>query len=218
MSVLSFSARAVAGAAVLGVVATASAQGAAAALDLTAGHVDVVDVAYVAGTGLELSVHDESVTPSVERDPAEVRLVALPGARTSVPASAAYSFLGSPGAPVWILPEEQDAELLWPGISAEEVAPGAFANDRLTLQVTGVTGPDGVSVFSTVNGAPQVLLDTEDAAPGTLPVVAGEHLHANWAFEAAGDYTISYRVSGTLAGSGQVVTSDVVTLAFQVRA
>lgn len=35
-----------------------------------------------------------------------------------------------------------------------------------------------------------------------MPLAAGAHTHANWAFSAAGTYTVTFRVSGTLAATG----------------
>ncbi len=182
---------------------------------LSQGHVDAVDVHYEDGE-LELHVHDETVDPSVERDPAEVVFRVLPGARTTVPADPAYRFLGSPGAPVWVLPQEQVPGLLWPGLSTEEIEPGVFAGDRVTLTLWRVRGPGALSVFTTdAFGAPTVLADSGDGTPDRLTLATGGHQHVNWGFTRPGTYKAVVQASGTLADGTRVV-SDPAVHTFQV--
>lgn len=190
---------------------------AAAPVVLSVGHVDAIDVAYEDGA-FALSVHDETVEPDVERDPASVVFRALSHAKVAVPDDPAYGFLGAAGASVWVLPEVQDETLLWPGLSAEEVEPGVFTGDEVSVVFTRVSGPDGFSLFDTgADGGPNVLVDSEDGLPDVVRLSAGTHQHANWAFEAPGSYRITYRVKGTLAANGQRVFSAPVTLRFSVQ-
>lgn len=182
------------------------------------GHIDALDVAYEDG-GLEVAIHDETVVPDVERDPDEVLLVALPGARTTVPDDPAYGFLGRPGASVWVLPEVEDPALLWPGIATEEVEAGVFEGDVLRLRLVRVVGPGEVALFTTdAFGAPDVVFDSGDGLPDRSDLPVGTHAHANWAFDRPGDYRLVFEVSGRLAdGSGVRVSSGRVALAFEVR-
>lgn len=187
---------------------------AAPLVELDRGHVDVVGIGYENGV-LDLHVHDDE--SGTEYSPAQVRLVARPGARTTVAEDPAYGFLGAPGADVWVLPQVQDPELLWPGIGAEEVAAGTFAGDSLRVDVLSVCGPGDVSVFTTdAFGTPTVLVDSGNGLPDRVNTSAGAHLHANWAFEAAGDYTVQIRVSGVLASTGRRISSAVETYSFRV--
>ncbi|MGL5828300.1 MAG: choice-of-anchor M domain-containing protein, partial [Angustibacter sp.] len=118
---------------------------------------------------------------------------------------------------VWVLPEIQDPTLLWPGLAADEVPTGTFANDAISLNFSSFTGPDGVSIFSNgPSGEPQVLVDSEDSLPDVVTLAAGSHSHANWAFEKAGTYQITVTASGVLASTGQSVTSDPAVLTFKV--
>ncbi|MGL5930621.1 MAG: choice-of-anchor M domain-containing protein [Dermatophilaceae bacterium] len=186
-------------------------------VSLTTGHVDVVDIAWEDGE-FELAVHDESVTPDVERDPDDVLLVALRGARTTVPDDPAYRFLGAAGSTVSILPQAQNPDLLWPGFSAEEIEPGTFVGDTVEARFTKLSGPDGVSVFTEgADGSPQVVADSEDSTPDVIPLTAGEHFHANVAFEKPGTYRITYQATGVLADTGARVTSAPATLVVSVR-
>ncbi|ADB31099.1 hypothetical protein Kfla_2008 [Kribbella flavida DSM 17836] len=187
---------------------------AASRVVLDQGHVDVVGVAYENG-GLDVHVHDDQT--GTEYSPAEVQLVAKPGSEIAVPADPAYRFLGAAGARAWVLPQAQDPELLWPGIGAEEVASGVFTNDALKVDVVGVSGPGDVSIFTTdAFGTPTVLVDSGNGLPDRITTTAGDHLHANWAFEAPGTYQLKVRVTGTLAATGKRVTSAIATYCFKV--
>lgn len=181
---------------------------------LDQGHVDVVGIAFEDGA-FNLHVHDEE--HGVEYAPSEVSLVAKPGSEIAVPDDPQYSFLGTAGARAWVLPQVQDPELLWAGIGAEEIEPGVFKDDALKLDVIGVTGPADLSIFTTdAFGAPTVLVDSGNGLPDRINTSAGAHLHANWAFEAAGTYKVKVKVCGTLAATGQQV-SGVATYTFQVN-
>lgn len=197
-------------------VAAGPATAATTTVTLDSGHVDVIGIAFE-DNQFNVHVHDEGT--DTEYAPSQVRLAVKPEARTEVPNDPAYAFLGTPGSPVWVLPQVEDARLLWPGIATEEIQPGVFVNDTLTVKVECVSGPAGFSIFTTDPvGAPTVLVDSGNGLPDSISVPAASHLHANWAFEAAGSYTITVRVSGTLAATGQKVTSALATYRFKVIA
>jgi surface-anchored protein len=183
--------------------------GTASAEPISTGHVDVVDVDYASGA---LTV--QALVNGVERDPATVELVVKNTAKTTVPNSSAYSFLGAPGDPVWILPQTQNANLLWPGWNAAEVPGGVFASNTLQLTMTSVTGGE-LAIYSTGLGGPTVLFDNGNGLPDTRPLAVGAHTHANWAFSSAGTYTVTFRVSGTLT-NGTTVFDDA-TYTFTVQ-
>lgn len=182
---------------------------------ISQGHIDAVDVHYEDG-GLELHVHDSTVDPSVERDPADVVMRVLPGAKTTVPDDPAYGFLGRPGAPVWVLPQAQDPALLWPGLSTEELEPGVFAGDSVTLTLRKVRGPGALSVFTTdAVGAPTVLANSGDGTPDHLTLGVAGHRHVNWGFTRPGWYRAAFQATATLA-DGTTVTSDPTVFTFWV--
>ncbi|MGC7102724.1 choice-of-anchor M domain-containing protein [Amycolatopsis lurida] len=201
-----FVAAAIATVVTFGVAGTAS----AAPLVISAGHVDVVDVDYASGA-LTVQLLDSA---GVERDPATVELQVLPGARTTVPANSAYSFLGAPGDPVWILPQTQNPNLLWAGWNSADVPSGTFASG-LQLSLIGVTGGE-LAIYTSGLSGPSVLFDNGNGLPDTRPLAIGAHTHANWAFSGAGTYTVTFRVSGTLSTGATV--SDEATYTFTVQA
>ncbi|RKR86839.1 surface-anchored protein [Micromonospora pisi] len=199
-----------------GILAFSAPAQASAITVISQGHVDAIDVAYEEGEW-GITIHDETVEPDVERDPADVLLVARHEAKTTVPDDPTYAFLGAPGAEVWVLPETQDTALLWPGLSAEEVEPGVFVGDSIQIRFKQVLGPDGLSLFTTDPvGAPTVLVDSEDGLPDAVTLPAGAHLHANWAFEKAGVYLIKVDATAQLAADGTRVTSAPAWIKFAV--
>ena len=174
---------------------------------LSAGHVDIADIAYEDGA-LEIGVHDETVEPDVEREVDDVVFLVKRAARTTVPDNPAFGFLGAAGATTWILPEIQNEELLWPGIATEEIESGVFAGDTVTLAVQKVNGPGRLAVFTEdAVGNPNVLVNSADGLPDAVALDAGSHLHASWAFSKAGVYFIKVKATGTLT-DGTRVTSD----------
>ncbi len=181
----------------------------AATVTLSQGHVDVVDLDYAA-SALTADVRDSTVSPAVDRAPADVLFQVTTQARTTVPTNTKYAFLGTPGAPVWILPQTQKASVLWPGWSTEGVSAGVLTGDAVTLKLVGVTGPAHFSVYSTdAFGSPTVLFDSGNGLPDSLSVPVNTHRHANWAFEAAGSYTITFEATGTRTAGGQVSSGQV---------
>ncbi|MFB6398478.1 choice-of-anchor M domain-containing protein [Polymorphospora lycopeni] len=194
-----------------------AAQPAAAAerVVLSRGHVDAVDVHYTGGQ-LQLKVHDGTVEPSVERDPADVTFQVAPGAATTVPDDPRYAFLGTPGADVWVLPQTQDPDLLWPGWNTTELGTGVFAGNQVRLSLVDVAGPGAVTLFG-VNafGDPLVRFRSSDGLPDAIDVPVGTHAHASWAFTALGEYTLKFRADATLA-DGTALTTGPVDYSFVV--
>ncbi|OKJ73246.1 hypothetical protein AMK30_19345 [Streptomyces sp. CB02460] len=187
----------------------------AAPVTLTSGHVDVLDVDYASGA-LTLDLLDETTATAVDRAPADVTLsVPVAAKRTNVPSTAPWAFLGT-GGTAWILPQSQASGLLWAGWNTTGVPGGTFQNDKLTFSLTGVSGPAGFSIYTASGSTPTVLFDSGDGLPDSLSVSTGAHTHANWGFDAAGTYKVTFSVSGVLASTGQTVTTGAKTYTFKV--
>lgn len=205
----------IAAATIAGVLAAVAPAQASSAVVLSVGHVDVVGVAYEDGA-LNLHVHDEGT--DAEYAPHQVRLDVLPAAQTEVPDEPSYAFLGSAGAPVWILPEVEDENLIWAGFGTEELESGVFVNDEVKVNIVGKYGPADVSIFTTDPfGAARKLADTGDGLPDTITLAAGQHVHANWAFEATGDYYVLVVATGKLASNNKTVVSNPGLYHFKVQ-
>lgn len=187
----------------------------AATVTLTSGHVDVLDVDYISGA-LVLRVLDGTTGTAVERNPADVLFkVPVAAKTTSVPNTPAWSFLGT-GGTAWILPQNQVSGLLWAGWNTTEVPAGVFAGDKVTVNLTAVSGPAGFSIYTAAGGTPTVLFDSGNGLPDTLDVARLAHAHANWGFDAAGTYTVTFNVTGTLAGGGGTISSGSKQFTFEV--
>ncbi|MEU0077544.1 choice-of-anchor M domain-containing protein [Micromonospora tulbaghiae] len=187
---------------------------AAAPLVLAGGHVDVIDVDYAAGA-LTVDVLDGTGTTDVERNPSDVLFRVPDTAKITVPGGSAWSFLGT-GGHAWVLPQASTAGLLWAGWNTAEVPTGVFQNNRVTFRLTSVSGPAGFSIYTVSGGTPTVLFDSGDGLPDSLNVNRNTHAHANWGFDAAGTYTVTFEVTGKLAATGATVTSGAKAFTFEV--
>ncbi|WP_051836011.1 choice-of-anchor M domain-containing protein [Streptomyces sp. NRRL WC-3549] len=179
---------------------------AVAATTLTAGHVDVVDSEWD-GSALHLHVHDEET--DTEYEPSDVVLSVPAAARVANPG---YAFLGS-GSQVWLLPEDQalaDARgVLFAGFSTEALEPGVFAGDSVSYSLVDATlDGAGTDAFSVYVGSGTRWYDSNTATSSykTKAFPVGAHNHATWAFEEAGTYELTFRVSGTVAGAAKTAT------------
>lgn len=208
--------------AAIGIVGLALATGtgvaqAAQPVTISTGHVDVLDV-ELHGDHFHIHVHHEADGEETLYDPSDVVLQALPESETAVPDDERFSFLGEPGAPVWVLPQTQNPDLLFAGLSAEDVAPGATEGDIVRFELIDLQGPGDFSVFDVdANGAPVIRFDSGDGEPDVTEISAGSHVHTNWAFEAPGDYVATIEVS-TILVDGTEISSGPLEVSFTVGA
>ncbi len=184
------------------------------------GHADAFEVT-VDGNALEVQIKDDSglgAPGTVFRDPAETILQALPTSSVpgGAPGVAPFTFLGAAGSPLWLLPQVQDANLLWPGLSTERISSGVLQGNKVTWTVDSVTGPGAFHLFQNDSfGSPVVWFTSNNAWPQSKQVNTGQHAHFNWAFGASGTYTLTFRATATLA-NGTPVTSGPVPYTFVV--
>ncbi|MBT2410726.1 choice-of-anchor M domain-containing protein [Streptomyces sp. ISL-12] len=177
-----------------------------AATTLTSGHVDVLDAEWD-GAELHLHVHDEE--NDTEYEPADVTLSVPDAAKVANPG---YGFLGS-GSQVWLLPDteaEADAAgVLFAGVSTEHLTTGVFAGDSVAYRLVSATrdgaATDDFSVY-TGSGVRWYDSDTATGSYKSRTFAVGAHNHANWAFEEAGTYRLTFRVQGTAGGVTESAT------------
>jgi surface-anchored protein len=209
-------ARILAGAATAALVTVLSVAPAYAVTTISQGHVDALDVDWT-GSALTLDLRDSTVTPAVDRNPADVVLNAVAASKTTVPSNSAYAFLGTPGSPVWILPQTQVSTIVWPGFNTEGVPSGALQGNSVTVRLVSATGPADVSVYTTSSlGSPTVWFDSGNGLPDTRAFAINTHAHANWAFEAAGTYTLVFEATGTTT-AGAAISTGQQTYTFTVQ-
>ncbi|MFC8190278.1 TIGR03773 family transporter-associated surface protein [Cellulomonas sp. NPDC057328] len=183
---------------------------------LEAGHVDmgprVVDGRWQFLVHDDVAKADANAT-SVWRYPDQTVLRVTDAAQLTVPDDPAYAFLGAaPGAPVWVVPQTQDPEVVWLGWNTQDPDVMATIDRGVTLSLSGVQGPGTVSVYlqSGSFGEPQVLWDSRVAEPQPVWVDVNTHTHANWVFTQPGVYLLRLTaeadlVDGTTASDTQVL-------------
>ncbi|MBK7999421.1 MAG: choice-of-anchor M domain-containing protein [Verrucomicrobia bacterium] len=130
--------------------------------------------------------------------------------RTTVPAAPSYDFLGLAGSDVWIAPETNPGgTALWPGFSTEGVPSGLVDGNQLTLRLESVTGPGTLHIYQTsAFGEPSRLLSSTGLVYRAWTIPRGTHAHANWAFSAAGKYTLTFSVEAVTNGVSLTATQN----------
>ena len=183
---------------------------AAAPVVLSRGHVDLIEVTRE-GSSLRISVKDETSGSPVFRRTDEVQLRVPDAARIRVPGGP-FGFLGPTGSEVFVLPQVQDPDLVWPGWSTERMAAGQVAGDAVRLRLAQVRGPGKVAVFTTDQfGVPAVLFDSAGPPRREVVLPIRTHAHANWAFGAPGVYRLTVEVSAGLVGAGPATATATAT-------
>jgi len=145
-------------------------------------------------------------------DPTTVPIYVGLTARQSIPPGFS-NLLGSAESPVWILPQNENAELPFVGIGAESIPSGSLLDARFNLVLKKVEGPGEFVVFQSLPlGQPRVLFSSRDGLPDSLALRAGPgtHLHCNWAFTAPGLYLATFYATGSLALGGENTSPEVV--------
>ncbi|WP_422771411.1 choice-of-anchor M domain-containing protein [Plantactinospora sp. WMMC1484] len=114
---------------------------------------------------------------------------------------AGYDFVAPAGSTVWLAPETQQTSQLWPGFSTESVPAGTLDNDDTTLTLVDVDGPGEVEVWQTGTfGAAQRLWSSDETGHKSF-TRKRVHMHANWAFTAAGSYRLTVRADAAVGGT-----------------
>lgn len=175
-----------------------------------------IGIGYDIVEGWDLHVHQEEPPPGIEVEAADALLQVNASAQTVAPPG--HGFLGSAGSPVWLLPQNNTAGLLYLGWATEEITDGVFVNDEVTLTLKSVSGPGNFSVFSSTLLGPTVLMDSSDGigALDRLVLATGTHEHYTVGFTAPGDYTVAFEASGTLVDGNLFTTSGDVDYFFTV--
>ena len=186
---------------------------------LSVGHTDLA-LDYTS-TNRAWDFHVHSDTFDQDYQAVQVVLQVKPEAKTRVPSDPKFSFLGSAGDPIWILPQTQNENLLYLGYGGDGIPTGIFVGDRVTVALKAVSGPGSFFSYKVDGfGNPVVLFNSADGidANDVATVQSGGDAHLNWAFTAAGTYSVALEASGVLAAGGIVVSSGPVSYTFSVVA
>ena len=191
-------------------------------VEIARGHLDVrlTQAAGENGTTYGLAVKDDSLTAartSVLRTLGSTTLAVAPNARFVRPASlsdASYDVLGPVGAATYVLPETQNSDIVWPGLSTEGIDYAALPEGAdLTLHLAQAPAGARVAFFQggTFGAGAKVNFDSTKG-DGVVHTTEATHMHGNWVFSAPGTYRIEVG-----ARSGQRVLAEPQSITVIVR-
>ncbi len=169
-------------------------------VEIARGHLDVRLTQQNAAAGITygLAVKDDSLTAartSVLRTLSSTTLAVAPNARFVRPSSLSdpsYDVLGPVGSATYVLPETQNSDIVWPGLSTEGIDYATLPDGAdLTLHLA--EAPEGARVAFFQGGAfgsaAKVHFDSTKA-DGVVHTTEATHMHGNWVFSAPGTYRI----------------------------
>lgn len=166
---------------------------------LSSGHVDIGPI--VDGDEWHLMVHDDTVTPSVWRDPSETVLRVGDAALVEVPDDETYGFLGAdPGESVHVVSQTQQPDVVWVGWNTQHPGVMELIDRGVTLTMMGVEGPGQLTVYlqSGTFGDPEVLWSSVEDGDQPIWVDVNTHTHANWVFSEPGVYLVRVQAESEL--------------------
>ena len=169
-------------------------------VEIARGHLDVrlTQASGEGGLTYGLAVKDDSLTnarTSVLRTVSSTTLAVAPNARFVRPASLSdpsYDVLGPVGTATYVLPETQNSDIVWPGLSTEGIDYAALPEGAdLTLHLA--QAPEGTRVAffqgGTFGAGAKVHFDSSKG-DGLVHTTEATHMHGNWVFSAPGTYRI----------------------------
>ena len=169
-------------------------------VEIARGHLDVrlTQASGEGGLTYGLAVKDDSLTnarTSVLRTVASTTLAVAPNARCVRPASLSdlsYDVLGPVGTATYVLPETQNSDIVWPGLSTEGIDYAALPDGAdLTLHLA--QAPEGARVAffqgGTFGAGAKVHFDSTKG-DGVVHTTEATHMHGNWVFSTPGTYRI----------------------------
>ena len=133
--------------------------------------------------------------------------------------AAGYDYIAPEGTDIFYIPSTRTRGLLYPGLSAEGIRPGALKDNTINLELVRSSVPEGgrAEVF-TESGRdnPRVFSTNDQLAPHTI--TAGGHEHLSWAFTRAGIYQLTFRATATLTDGTPVSSEATYTIAVGTNA
>ena len=188
-------------------------------VEIARGHLDVrlTQASGENGTTYGLAVKDDSLTAartSVMRTVGSTTLTVAPNARFVRPASLSdpsYDVLGPVGTATYVLPETQNSDIVWPGLSTEGIDYAALPDGAdLTLHLA--QAPEGARVAffqgGTFGAGAKVHFDSSKG-DGLVHTTEATHMHGNWVFSAPGTYRIEV---GARSGDRTLVQPEAFTV------
>ena len=172
-------------------------------VELARGHMDLrLRVDSGAPTNYSLVMKDDSLTgekTSVMRAIDSVTWKVGVNARFTRPQSLSdpsYDVLGAIGESSYVLPETQNPDIVWPGVSTEGIDYSRFPRGiDYELKVVDSPRDSRVAFFQggTFGGPANIMVDSTDPAKSLIHTDSPTHMHANWVFSRPGHYRLQIR-------------------------
>ena len=168
-------------------------QAKAESVTLNQGHIDAFHVTSSGSGNLKLDLTEDSTETHAVRDPNNVTLEI--GAHAYETRTKDIKGIG---APTYYLPQTRQENLIWPGWDTQGVAPHY---QGVNINFNRVCGPGRVFMWSQVGSdmAPLLTDGIEVKSGNSINQSYPSHVHANWAFERPGRY--SMQVQATADGA-----------------
>ena len=132
---------------------------------------------------------------------------------------AGYDYIAPEGTDIFYIPSTRTRGLLYPGLGAEGIRPGALKDNTINLELVRSSVPEGgrAEVF-TESGRdnPRVFSTNDQLARHTI--TAGGHEHLSWAFTRKGIYQLTFRATATLTDGTPVSSEATYTIAVGTNA
>lgn len=132
---------------------------------------------------------------------------------------AGYDYIAPEGTDIFYIPSTRTRGLLYPGLGAEGIRPGALKDNTINLELVRSSVPEGgrAEVF-TESGRdnPRVFSTNDQLARHTI--TAGGHEHLSWAFTRKGIYQLTFRATASLADGTPVSSEATYTIAVGTNA
>ncbi|MBC7807970.1 MAG: TIGR03769 domain-containing protein [Akkermansiaceae bacterium] len=183
--------------------------------ELSTGHYDIEIEFEDDALALVVGVDDPLPGEPEFYDPAttiyQLQTSADPAINDQFPRPASFDFFGpdvDTGDPIWLTAAGSNDQGIAPlvGLAAEDIAPGTFVNDQLTLRLVGFSGPGQAAGFLPVpGGTPTPAFRTDnglDATDFATIITGAGHTDYVFAFTAPGVYALTFEASGTLVSGG----------------
>ncbi|MET7277195.1 choice-of-anchor M domain-containing protein [Kribbella sp. NPDC005582] len=152
-----------------------------------------------------VQLRDDTTDPATWRDLDTVVLHATSRAKIAVPRDPAYSFLGTPGRQVWVIPQVQQDGIVWPGWNTQDTEVATKVDREVTWSLEGVRGPGAFTLFLNSDfGKPQPVFDSRKPLPQQTGIDVNTHVHGNWTFDAEGTYLLDVVMTAKLIDGSSV--------------
>lgn len=178
-------------------------------------HTDTVSVyldddRLVLDSKADIDIDGDGVVDVGSRLSTQETLFHLKGGATQVPDLPAYAFLGAPGTPIWLAPQTQDHQLIWPGFSTEDPAlAGRIDGSSVSLNLVETEGPGAVELYLQSGSTITRTFSSREELPAWQSGVP-QHTHMNWVFTAPGTYRLTFEASARVNGSAQTAQNEYV--------